>query len=557
MKWVARAVGTHGWAIGALCTFSAALSVAGVVQALAMRNFIDQAAAGSRRGFFVWFGVYLGLIFFQLFVGTLSNLLSNSVGLAVFNKLRSRSFCCILTREYSSLRAHHSGEYMQLLSNDCSVVATGAVGLLPSVFSLAAQLISAVICLGLLQRELVLILLMSFFGMLAAAAPLRGIVRSCHTRVMEADGAVKGVFHEALDNLLVIRSFQAVGGVAAKAAGAMNRYRSACMRKAAVSQVVHSGSSMVLNIVYIVGLIWCGLGMVGGSVSFGTFSAVWQLVGQITGPAMSVSGLVPQYHTMAASAERLQKLEEMEPEKQAPGTDWKKLGEEFTELRCEKMSFSYHGLDPGQNAILCDLDFTIHRGDMIAITGRSGIGKSTFLKLLLGIYSPQRGSAVVCGRDGKQTALDSGARSMIAYVPQGNFLMSGTIRDAVHFWQGETVDENKLVEACRMAEAEGFIQDLEKGFDTELGERGAGLSEGQLQRLAIARAIYSGKPVLLLDEATSALDEETEARVLNNLKRLNGHTVIAVTHRKAALDVCNRIVDVRDGTICEQNRRKE
>ena len=155
--------------------------------------------------------------------------------------------------------------------------------------------------------------------------------------------------------------------------------------------------------------------------------------------------------------------------------------------------------------------------------------------------------------DGQSIPLDIGARNMISYVPQGNFLMSGTIREAVHFWQGDVIDDEKLREACRIAEADGFIEALDDGYETPLGERGAGLSEGQLQRLAIARAIYSGKPVLLLDEATSALDEQTEAKVLGNLQQLKNRTVIIVTHRKAALDICNRIVEMDAGRIREIN----
>ncbi len=131
--------------------------------------------------------------------------------------------------------------------------------------------------------------------------------------------------------------------------------------------------------------------------------------------------------------------------------------------------------------------------------------------------------------------------------------MSGTVREAVHFWQGEKIDDEKLKEACRIAEAESFINGLEQGYETPLGERGAGLSEGQLQRLAIARAIYSGKTVLLLDEATSALDEQTEAKVLQNLQQLKNRTVIIVTHRKAALDICNRIVEMDSGRIREHD----
>lgn len=547
MKWIIKAIGKYCWAIGLLCVFSAALSFAGVIQSLAMRNFVDQAAAGSLEGFLNWFAIYLGLIFFQLVGGAVSSLMTNATTLSVFNKIRGRCFSKILTRQYSSLRNYHSGEFMQLMSNDTSVVASTAVGLLPGIVSLVTQLLTAIACLGMLQGSLVLVLLFSFFGILVLAAPLRGVIRRHHIRVMQADGAVKSILYEVLDNLLIIRSFQAVKGVEKQAGDTMGNYRKVCMRQAMVSQVVSSGASVALNVVYIIGLVWCGMGMIRGDVSFGTFSAVWQLIGQITSPAMSVAGIVPQYTTMTASAERLQELEALEPETINPGTDWNMLGRDFTQIRCDKLTFSYDD----QNPILRDLNFTIDRGDVIAITGQSGIGKSTFLKILLGIYTAQKGKVTVCTRDGAEAILDAGARTMISYVPQGNFLMSGTIREAVHFWQGDTVDETKLREACRIAEADDFVSNLEKGYDTELGERGAGLSEGQLQRLAIARAIYSGKPVLLLDEATSALDEETEAKVLCNLRQLKNHTVIAVTHRRAALDICNRIVDVKDGRICE------
>lgn len=550
MKWILKAIGKHWWAVAGLCLLSSLLALSGVIETLAMRNFIDQAAAGSREGFFLWFGIYLSLIFFQLFGGAGKNLLGTFIALKIYNKLKSRLLDKILTRQYEALRTYRSGDFMQLLSADTDTVASTAVGLLPAVCSIAAQLLGAIVCLGLLQGKLVLLLLVCFFGMLLAALPLRKVVKKHHTRVMEASGQEKNVLQESLSNLQVIRSFQAASGVERWASAAMDHYRKVRFRQACVSQALNSGCSMALNVAYIIGLVWCGVGMVQGTVTFGTFNAVWQLVGQITGPALSVSSLIPQYYAMTASAERLQKLEDLEPEKIDPSTDWKTLKETFETIQCEKLEFSYENEHREQTKILSDLDFTIQNGDVIAITGHSGIGKSTFLKLLLAIYEPTAGTVTVKGGD-VAALLDAGARDMISYVPQGNFLMSGTIRDAVHFWQGETVDEDRLREACRIAEAADMIDSLELGYDTPLGERGAGLSEGQLQRLAIARAIYSGKPVLLLDEATSALDEQTEARVLANLQQLKNRTVIIVTHRKAALDICNRIVEMDSGRIRE------
>lgn len=556
MKWIARAIGKHWWSVAGLCLLGSLLALSGVLETLALRNFIDQASSGSRTGFFTGFGIYLSLILFQLLGGAAKSLMSTSAALSIFNKLRSRIFDSILTRRYSALRDYRSGDLMQLLSSDCDLVASSAVGLLPSVCSIATQLIGSILCLGMLQGKLVLLLLVCFFGMLLAALPLRKIVKKLHTRVMEASGQEKNVLQESLSNLQVIRSFQATSGVEGWARAAMEHFRKTRFRQACFSQAMGSCSSMALNVAYIIGLVWCGMGMVNGTVSFGTFLAVWQLVGQITGPALSVSGLIPQYYTMTASAERLQKLEELEAEKIDASIDWKYMKDNFTSIHSERLGFSYENEDREQTKILSELDFTIHRGDVIAITGESGIGKSTFLKLLLGIYYPSTGSITVRDQENHSVLLDAGARDMISYVPQGNFLMSGTIRDAVHFWQGEAVDEDRLKEACRIAEAEEMICALEQGYDTQLGERGAGLSEGQLQRLAIARAIYSDKPVLLLDEATSALDEQTEAKVLENLRQLKNRTVVIVTHRKAALDICNRIVEMENGRIQEKDGKE-
>lgn len=554
MKWLIKLTGKHLWSILLLCLFTVALTLAGVVQALAMANFLDLAAAGDRAGFLRWFGIYFGLIFFQLIGSALKNLLQHSAVNHMHNSVRLRFFRTVLNRDYVSLRDKKSGELMQLIGSDTSVVVSTVIGLPMEVCNLLAQLIGASLCLTLLQGKLALVLFGCFVVMLLAGLPLRKFVRKYQKLLMESGGKVLNVHQEALGNLLIIRAFQATEGVLRAANDKLQQYRKILLRKAVVSQIVSSGCLTAVNFAYIIGMLWCGMGIVGGTVTFGTFSAVWQLIGQITGPAMQFSGILPQYYAMTASIDRLKELEALAAEEENADTDWEKASSDFTAIHSENLTFSYDNTD--QNTILRDLTFTINRGDFIAITGTSGIGKSTFLKLLLGIYRSAEPAITVQLADGNTIALDTGVRNMISYVPQGNFLMSGTIREAVHFWQGETIDDERLKEACRIAEADDFIEALEGGYDAPLGERGAGLSEGQLQRLAIARAIYSGKPVLLLDEATSALDEQTEAKVLENLRQLKNRTVIIVTHRKAALDICNRIVEMEDGRIREHHEHQ-
>ena len=549
MKWIFKLTGRQLWSVAMLCLFVIALTLAGVVQALAMANFLDFAAAGDKAGFLRWFGIYFALIFFQLVGGAVRNLYQQSVLNRLHNKVRLHFFRTVLTREYGSLWGKKSGELMQLISSDTSIVVDTVVGLPMEICGLVTQLVGASLCLTFLQGKLALLLFGCFLVMLAAGLPLRKFVRKYHKLMMDAGAKILNVHQEALGNLLIIRAFQAANGVLRTAKDTLERYRKVMLQKAFISQMIQSGSSAAINVAYIIGMLWCGIGIVNGTVSFGTFSAVWQLIGQITGPAMQVAGILPQYYTMMASVERLRALEDLPSESENSDIDWQKVSSDFTTIHSEKLTFSYDNTD--QNTVLRDLTFTINRGDFIAITGTSGIGKSTFLKLLLGIYRPAEPAITICNGNGTAIPLDTGARNMISYVPQGNFLMSGTIREAVHFWQGTSIDDEKLKEACRIAEADAFINDLDDGYETTLGERGAGLSEGQLQRLAIARAIYSGKPVLLLDEATSALDEQTEAKVLSNLQQLKNRTVIIVTHRKAALDICNRIVEMENGRICE------
>ena len=204
--------------------------------------------------------------------------------------------------------------------------------------------------------------------------------------------------------------------------------------------------------------------------------------------------------------------------------------------------------------VLRDMTLDIYKGEYVAFTGHSGCGKSTVLKLLMCMYPPDGGDLTIVEKDGSILPLTASYRRLFAYVPQGNQLMNGTIREIVSFSDIKKADEQRIHEALRIACASEFISDLKDGIDTLLGERGTGLSEGQMQRIAIARALYSKAPILLLDEATSALDGATEERLLINLRDLTDKTVIIVTHRPAALAICDRILQFTENGIIEVNK---
>jgi ATP-binding cassette subfamily B protein len=206
--------------------------------------------------------------------------------------------------------------------------------------------------------------------------------------------------------------------------------------------------------------------------------------------------------------------------------------------------------------VLKDISVEIGKGQYVAFTGHSGCGKSTVLKLLMCIYKLDGGRRYITDRAGNTEDLSARFHRLFAYVPQGNQLMSGTIREVVCFAdKSELHNDERINNSLKIACAYEFVSELDDGVDTLLGERGTGLSEGQMQRIAIARAIYSKCPILLLDEATSALDEATERKVLENLKNMTDKTVVIVTHRPAALDICDRILQFTENGVIENGKK--
>ena len=272
-------------------------------------------------------------------------------------------------------------------------------------------------------------------------------------------------------------------------------------------------------------------------------TAVIQLVNQLQNPIVGLSGILPQYISMTAAAERLQELDQLPATADYCQEDAQTLYSRMKGLFAKNLSFTYD-----RDRIFDNAEFSLEKGYFYAVTGPSGTGKSTFLKLMLGIYTPDNGF-LAAETDGQPVVLDRSTRRLFAYVPQGNILFSGTIRENLLVIKPDATEEeiNQAVYASAM---DLYLKQLPSGLDTPLGESGSGLSEGQAQRLAIARAVLGGAPILLLDECTSALDIETEALVLERLRELKNRTCIAVTHRPAAEHICDGRIQLDSGSIC-------
>lgn len=463
---------------------------------------------------------------------------------------KSRFLSAVLKKDYQAVMAYHSGDLLNRLTSDVQAIANGVTSLLPTFSGLITKIVSAFWVLCMLDWRFSLIFALAGAAMFVVTRFFRRRLKALHKRVQETDGRVRSFLQELLSSFLVIRTFQVEGAMEDKGRRLQQANYDEKIRKNTISVVANTGISFIFNLGYLYALVWSCRGLIAGTVSFGTLTAVLQLVNQVQSPFVGLSGMLPQYYGALASAERMMDIEALpdEPAVDNAPYDAEALYAHLLGIELRGLSFHYD-----REPVLERADLYLEKGSFAVISGLSGIGKSTLLKLLLGVFTPDSGHIGLRMDDGFRIAADRQTRGIFAYVPQGNFLLSGTIRENIAFIRPEATEE-EIIQAAELSCAMDFIEGLPMGMDTIIGEKGLGLSEGQVQRLAIARALLGGAPILLLDEVTSALDAQTEKQVLENIKCLRNRTCLIVTHKAAALAVCDVVLRFVDGKIIMEKR---
>lgn len=555
--WLWCVTGKHKGGVAALFIIQATLGVCSVGSAMLFRALIDCAVGGQRTGFFE-----MALLLAVLFLGedllrAGSRFMYEWTRASIENRMKGRLFSCLLHKDYAAVTAIHSGEWVSRLTSDTVVVAGGIVDILPSLGGMLARLIGALAALFVLEPAFFYILIPAGLLMILVTASLRKILKRLHKQIQEANGEVLSFLQERMESLMIVRVFSMEQQTIKDAAQRMEKHKAARIRRNHFSNLCNLGFGLVVDCGYLLGAIYCGYGILQGTISYGTFTAILQLVGQVQSPFASITGIIPQYFAMTASAERLIEAENYPDDGNEKMISEQEIHrfyqEEFKSIGVHDAWFSYqtsNGQEGCRLTVLENSNLEIQKGEYVAFTGHSGCGKSTLLKLLMSLYPLDSGKRYVLAVKDNQVVeypLTAAWRRLFAYVPQGNQLMSGTIREVVAFGNPDAMrQEERLVQALKIACADEFVMNLEHGVDTRLGERGAGLSEGQMQRIAIARAIFSGRPILILDEATSSLDEATERQLLTNLRKMTDKTVLIITHRPAALKICDRRIAVAE-----------
>ena len=590
LRWLIEAAGNEKRNICILTLLQAASGALGVFYALGLRAIVDSAVAKDETKFIQSIVWIITLVLVQLILYAVIRYLQEFINSNLENNLKSRLFDNILRKEFAAVSATHTAEWMNRLTTDTSVIASGAVSILPGLVGTVVRLVSAVVMIIVLDRWFAFILIPGGIVMIVLTIALRNVLKKMHKNVRESDGALRIFLQERIESLMVVKAFTAENPSMEGAEHAMEAHKAARMRRNGVSNLANTGFAGAMQAMVLVGVIYCARGILTGSLSYGTLTAIMQLIAQVQGPLAGITGYLPQFYAVLASAERLMEVEKLQSDPAPASWNVEQFyRDEFASIALRHISFSY---DRGESAdvrdtvkspdvcdrtlakdVLNDFNLEIPKGAFIALTGRSGCGKSTLVKILMCLYDPDEGERILCKKSAASEVvnaevstaantasqvstasegntasqgtspipLTASHRNLFAYVPQGNVLMNGTIREVVSFAEPEAAgDDDRLRRALLIACADGFAGDL----DMVLGERGAGLSEGQMQRIAIARAVFSEAPILLLDEATSALDEATEKKLLENLRNLTEKTVVIVTHRKAVMEICDRVIDM-------------
>ncbi len=505
-----------------------------LTQVWAVKHAID-VASGDEQGNIYMAVAFMGVLILIDFALNISGIwIRNLLGIKAQNRMQQRVLDRILRSEWRGKESRHSGDVLNRLEFDVTNVVNFLTETLPSALSVLAMFIGAFSYLASMEWRLAVLV--------AAMVPLFVLVSKIYIRQMrgltrqvrDSDSKVQAFMQEITQNRMLVKTLESGGFMINRLESTQSELRRNVVRRTSFSVFSNFILNFGFTLGYLVAFLWAAVRMSAGTLSFGGMTAFLQLVSKIQGPARSLTKLVPAFVSVFTAAERLMELEEDPLEEQGDPI----VLDAPCGVRLDNVSYAYQD---GETNVIDNLSFDFRPGCCTAILGETGAGKTTLVRMLLALLQPQSGSLHIYNNV-EERQLTPRLRANFVYVPQGNTLLSGTIRENLCLGKHNATDEEMreaLIKSC----AE-FVFDLPDGLDTACAEKGGGLSEGQAQRICIARALLRNRSVMLFDEATSALDPDTERRLLKNILASHDKTIIFITHRLAVVDYCDDVLRV-------------
>ncbi len=543
-KWLYSYAAKYKWLIVLYIVVGLFATGLSLFASLVSKNLINEVIGGKISSAAVALYVFLGVS--GIAVSAFNRRISAKISLRVNNEIRADVFSKFISTTWEEVSAFHSGDLLNRINGDVSIVADSVIGWIPSVTVKLAQFIGALAIIFYYDVAMALLSLISIPAAALISSLLLRKMRSYGAKIREAGSELMSFFEESLQNIQTVKAFGLSQSLDSRLAQLQKIYFDTSLEYNALSVKVTSGMSVLGLAVSYLCMGWCIYRLFTGAIDIGTMVLFLQLSGYLSSSISSLIGSVPTVITATVSAGRI--IAVLNLPREASGGNG--AAEEIAasgkvpEIEFDNVGFGYKN----GGEVFSGVNLKIAPGEFAAFVGPSGGGKTTLLRVLLGLVKPAFGKATLSA-GGVTAEISPATRKIFTYVPQEKAVFSGTVAEMLRLFSPDATDE-EIFAALKAACAYDFVAALPQGINTPLGERGAGFSEGQNQRLSIARAVLRKAPVLLLDEATSALDLETERTVLENITALcRGKTLIVMTHRESVLPLCDSVYQISGGKV--------
>lgn len=526
------------------------LSVIGTVfsltTSLCLKYVIDIVTGILNQSILLVVLAAVAMLLGSIFLSAITSRITTKVNVKIQNELQLQVYGTIFNAQWESLREYRKGDLINRINSDASLIASGAVSWWPTVITFAAKFIYTFVLIVMNDPIMAAIALMSAP---VSALLSRFMIRKMHNhslKVKELSADIMSYQEDSFQNLQYIKSFGISDVINKRLIKKQQEYKEESLNYNKVTVLMNIIMGLVGITVTFVSYAWGIYRLWEGFITYGTMVMFLQLTLTLSNSFNSILSVIPTTINLGTSAARIISLENLPEEKSTPTAEEKKfINSNFksgVSINCSSLSFSYS--DKPSERVLKNAGFSAGIGETIAIIGGSGIGKTTFFRLLLGLLEPTEGEITFKGNNNETIKAGPSTRELIAYVPQGNTIISGTVAENLRLIKKDATDE-EIITALKLSCAYDFVSKLPQGINSQIGESGNGFSEGQIQRISIARALIKDAPVLLFDEVTSALDEETEGRLLHNIQtHFKNKTIIFVTHKLNALDISDKVYKI-------------